>query len=701
MYNADKILLRRKHLVVLSQEELQKRTNRKDQLVASITYEAMKLGYAFSSEIVNVLTQSEEEIILKFHDFIIPALKEMSGADVEYRPMYPNFPRQVMEMDDVELFLNAIYHYLTGENPRYIAEARIRFRVDPSELDVLNLGTDEAIALLFKELVSSKTNLSDDDKADMISLAKSLTAWPLFLPEVIPLKENVALITKLLYEERQFTYIFQYLTTAADVLRFIVALSNGDISLAEPTKFSKMKRPLRRLIMDLLANCGNIVDDMARYQGEWIRIGEIIHPGEFGQQKYNVVRDAFKRLREDNLNTSFLGKVEAELKLFGPAHAAGLLQTRPGEFARQLHRLLRMSNVADQHTILRLFEDVAAQVSLPVLLQVHNHFRNNLNNDVRLFFPKGQTAHVYYTDNTLPPVNERIAARVVDICGKAMTEILESRPSLGKVYVDHRMSQYAVPTSQRSASSSKKPIARGSRIKFKDDSNFLRGFIWWTNTEDCRVDIDLSAVAYDENWEEISHCSYTNLGGRSSGLVHSGDITNGGPVNGKGAAEFLDIDVAAARKRGIRYITFQVHNYTGQEFNELPNCRFGWMERKDNMSGEIFEPSTVKTSIDLTTKAEIALPVIFDLETKEAIWCDIAAPRSEHHPNNLESNLNNTTAVYAAMVQNKKPNLGFLCYLNAMARGKIVNSPDEADIIFSPDEGVTPNDFSFIMGNLL
>ena len=39
----------------------------------------------------------------------------MIGDDVIYEPMYKNFPEEVMEASEIDLYLNAILHYLTWE----------------------------------------------------------------------------------------------------------------------------------------------------------------------------------------------------------------------------------------------------------------------------------------------------------------------------------------------------------------------------------------------------------------------------------------------------------------------------------------------------------------------------------------------------------------------------------------------------------
>ena len=55
----------------------------------------------------------QKKDIEQMYKDIMPKLKALVGADVEYNLMYPNFPEQVMEASDAELFVNAILHYLT------------------------------------------------------------------------------------------------------------------------------------------------------------------------------------------------------------------------------------------------------------------------------------------------------------------------------------------------------------------------------------------------------------------------------------------------------------------------------------------------------------------------------------------------------------------------------------------------------------
>lgn len=698
------ILLRRKHMVNVHGNPDYSQSENEKALAVSMLKNFQSLGFTFSHELWNEVSHLNREELENLYFGLLPELKALVGADVQYNPMYPNFPRQVMEASDAELFINAIIHYFTyGEIvPDYEKNERLPL-ISDNKMTVLTVGSYDDLMSVFTNLVGSKTSLSAQDKSDVEVIFTSCMNSSNYLPKEIPLKENVALIGKLLFEKspiKSSKVIEPYFKTATDVLRLVTALSDGDISLAEHTRYRKLNRSERRMVMDLLAHCGNLIEDLFRYRNEWLILGNIIHPFEFKAKKYTCVNEAFNILRNEKKPMMFNGAVFKLIQDGSVESAANLLRNRPGDFARQLDKLLRDSK--NQREILDYFSEVAKDVSAPVLLQVAAHFRSRYGNnrpEMRIFFPKGNLAKSMMIRNELPDLNYSVCKSVITICNCALIEQYSKRDKLGNVYISDEFRNYLVPFSQRSASKAVKTIVRGSRIPLNDSTKAVRGFIWWTNTNNSnndsywsydngRVDIDLSAVAYDENWRYLRHCSYTNLRSDDFRLYHSGDITNGGPVDGKGVAEFLDVDIDSVVKHGGKYIVFQVYSYTRQNFSDLPNCRFGWMERRDVDSGEIFEPSTVEMKMDLTAKSTVAIPVIFDCVNRQFIWCDMSGQlenNTRFAPNNLESNLEGVIRACYAIEHMVKPNMYDLVTLNALARGRIVTDRNEADIIFDND----------------
>ena len=701
MKEINEILLRRKSMVLLEtnpDRNAKDITNTEKALVLSAIKNFEALGFTVSKELLDVMLSYERKEFESLYKDLMPKLKALVGADVVYNPMYPNFPEQVLEASDAELFFNAIIHYFTFGQwmPEYEKEERLPL-FDVNKMTVLTVGTKTDLMDIFSNLVASKTSLSAQDKADVEEIIMTVADYGNYLPDEIPLKENVALIGKLIIEKapvKNASYIQKYFKTATDVLRLITALSDGDISLATNTKYRKLKRPERRMIMDLLAGCGNIVEDLFRYQYEWIRVGEIVHPGEYKESKYDSVNSAFKLLRADDKPLMFGGKVHAAITSGKMKEAATLLKDRPGEFARQLDKVLR--DATDKNYVVNCFKAVANDISTTVLLQVRQHFMTRNNGDkLRIFFPKGNVARAIIAENNLPVIDDKYCKSVVKICENALAENYKSKDFLGNVFIDEELKNYIVPFSQRSANSAAKTVVRGSKLPIKEDATAVRGFIWWTNIPgngwDGRVDIDLSAAFFDDNWNYVDHVSYTNLRSKNMQACHSGDITDGGSPTGNGVAEFLDINIEASANKA-RYVVYQIYSYTGQSFANMPNCRFGFMEREDVDSGEIFEPTTVSMKMDVTSPSKVSVPVIFDCKERKMIWCDMNIGIDEMRRNyggiNLESNLGGVKDVCKAIVNMNKPNVYDLVLLNAQARGILVSDRNQADIIFSNDSTV-------------
>ena len=178
---------------------------------------------------------------------------------------------------------------------------------------------------------------------------------------------------------------------------------------------------------------------------------------------------------------------------------------------------------------------------------------------------------------------------------------------------------------------------------------------------------------------------------------------DGGPYQAEGVSEFLDTDINSVIKYGGRYIIYQVYSYTRQKFSELGHAAFGFMERRDVNSGEIYEPALVKQKIDLTAQSCICVPVIFDCLTLQIIWCDVnlGAVHSHYGGNNVESNLAGVELASYAMVNMHKTNLYQLIYLHICARGIQCYDKAQADIVFDEEDGITPYDTDVIMAEYL
>lgn len=695
----DEILLRRKNKLVMPLNSCTLNSKRKDSMVAAILKNIEEYGYTLSADVINVIRYWTENEIKEFYSELIGYLKTYCGADKIYRCMYPNFPEQVYEIDDADLFINAFVHYISDGTiyPSYEKDKRFPL-IDRIKLTVLEMGSNEDVTNLFKNLYTAKTSLSQQDRADIAGMLKG---YPYLIyaiqPKDFQFKENAIYVAFLYWninknnmtENELFCQISKYIKTATDVLRFCVALSDGDISLAENTKFKKFSNKERRLIMNLLEKVSTsscFEEDVWKYCEQWKRIGEIIHPFNFAMYKYPKTFTIFNYIRNHKKPFFNSGRIEKAIERHNVKAAVLFLKDKPSEFARRLDKLLRISTKEYCEYIINNFKEVAEEVPTRVLYQVMGHFLERFNGmpQYRIFFPKGQLAKAKVIPNELDEIDSHYAWGIIETCQDAITKQYTSRSPMGKVYIDAEMRNYLLPFSQRNASSTKKIITRGSSFPVKAETAIIRPFIWWTNLENgTRIDVDLSMVAYDENWNYCTHISYTNLKHGTIGC-HSGDITNGGEYDGEGVSEFIDVNPAKALNSGIRYLVFEIYNYTCVPFSQMGNCRFGWMEREDANSGEIFEPKTVQMSFDLTADSSTMIPVIFDCKERKFIWCDICGSAKTYSGgNNLESNLVGNTLICYGITNMTKIDMYTAIRFNAEARGERVDNPEEADIIFS------------------
>jgi hypothetical protein len=597
--------------------------------------------------------------------------------------MYPNFPTQVMEMSEVKLYFNALVHYWSRGRLFPVTEAKERLPLlDAVNLQQIDLGTAAEFESLFEQIISSNTSLSEQDREDLRWFAEAYgSEIRRLMPDAIPQKENLAFLASLLmqYTADAGDILQRFFRTATDVLRLAVALSDGDISLGASSKFRTFSRTERRLLLSLLERLPDATEDMLRWKGRWVRLGEKLHPGEF-QKRYPKTAGAFRVLREDLPFTTFNRSVEKALAENNVVAAASKLSSRPGDFARRLDHLLRTTE-AHQNAVAAKFASAAPQVSTPVLLQVMHHFTvRNDRSGLRVFFPKGKLAKAQGISNTLPELPDLVCDGVSEVCAETLRARFQQQSPLGKVYVDEDLRNYPAPFAMRSSSKALRSLVRGSKIPLPADCSVLRFFIWWKNGAET-TDIDLSAAMFDAAFKYVDVLSYYNLKG--FGGVHSGDIVDAPD----GASEFIDVTLEKLTDAGVRYVAMTVNSYSRQPFVDLPECFAGWMARDKAISGQIYDPRTVQDRVDLTADTRIALPLVIDVKEKKIIWCDIALRNHPRWQNNVDANLSGIHLTMQSLIDLKKPSLYDLFVLHAAARGERVNSPEEADTVFSVEAG--------------
>ncbi len=709
MKSVNDIFLRRKNKVCLPYTPNMEQQIPDNYLVAMLKNIA-GLGYMFTERLIEQLKCLPVEFVENFYLETMTTLKEMKGVKT-YEPMYPNFPKQVAEAHEIELFLNAIIHYWTLARPAYEKDERLPL-FENTPVVAIGRGTEDEFLKIFKNVMSSNSSISATDRKDLAWLFENnLTFIAPWVPEVMPNKEVLAYTAGLVAKhdpKNKSGIMGRMFKTATDVLRLLTALSDGDVSLAENTKFRKFSRPERRMVMALLNQfpTQDRTENMQQYRERWLRVGEIVHPGEY-QAIYPSAFNSFVVLRSTAKVETFNSKLEAHVQNKNYPKAMELLTKRPGIFARRLDEMFR-TFPDNLELTLEHFGSIAHKVSTPVLVQLISHMKGRANTpDLRVFMPKGSVSKVQIHDNKFPNLPPGLTAQVLFTCEDALRKKFANLSEMGNVYLDRSLGDFTIPFGQRSASEALRVIPKGSRTALVDKDT-IRMFIWWKDQPTSRVDIDLSSISYGSDWQDLGHISYTRLRDGKANFYHSGDLTRApGP---EGACEFIDIDIPDGLKAGIRYVLMNVYSYTHQPFNEV-ECLAGWMSRDSVNSGEIFDPKTVEHRFTLSASTKTAVPVLFDLIERKAIWLDLAlTPRLRMGGNNVESNKTNLIRMAKATVERSYYNLGELFTQHVRARnGIFVDKPEDADIVltsgdYTPTKEqrvVTPFDTEVILAEFL
>ena len=603
-------------------------------LVMTVQAEFMNLGYMLNEEAYQALRYADAADIKDLSNEVIPFLLDLMGGSRNYKPIYPGFPQQVMEMSDYQLWANQIIGYWSGGS--FTAEEYPEIKGKAFEFvnyKMIGLGTEDTFSKIFTSLLSAGQSITP---ADMKVVEWFLKNYPtLVFPSVIPFKENLCTVLGYFVKNNiSIDKIVAKLTTT-DVLRTIVYLSGGDISLPavpqktirtsrwssnkipnperQSFKFKKFKRPERKIILGLLEKSNLDIREMKLKKERWIRVGEILHPGQYSQNFPNTFK-AFHKLRNEKV-VSWYGEVE---KAFNQSFDVGLhkLSERPGEFLRRLDYLVRnmQKSVSTINKILKVLGIVGEKSSNKVLFEVYEHFENRRNPvKNRSIMIKGARKRTKLPD--LPAINSEI----VDLIQTSIWDIFKTKLSklepMGTCWIDEQLKNIPLPTNMRSLNDTLVPIIRGQRIPLASEKKVIRSFIHWFDERGTR-DIDLHGFLLSD---KIS-MSFGYNGIRVSEIgCYSGDV-----LWRQGAcAEYVDIDVDTALKHGYQYYLMVAHNFEQGKLSDIKECVVGVMEREYPEANSHWLPTSLVNTMKVEGASNMCLVFAYDLSTREYIHLDL------------------------------------------------------------------------------
>lgn len=574
---------------------------------------------------------------------------------IEVSPMYPNFPKQVLEMDELEFRTNQVIHYLTTYGLESLLDIEITKGYLPATLEIDERFADKQVAKLktldylseseidtkvIKDLIGRKERLGEKE----LEIAKAVIYRTDQTVEEIPFKENIGTLfgeplLKGNLEERQ---------EALRILANIVKHPGDVLDLVEQlvvlNKYKHFKTSLKRGLVDLIEKFPNDVIEENLASNRWsnrfrgkkgkarcinrnIALIDYLSYNRFSKNDdaKNIVVD----LKNGNL-ISWNQKLEAAYANKDYDTVLKMLAQRPGVYFRQINRLIKLG--VNRAPITVDMRELAGTLKTQSIVSALNNFTGSEETD-QVFF-----------DTLYANLNFK------------NIESLRNK----KVYIDEQdvmFSKSKLEITDKFAEGGY--ISNGMAIKIPEDAKYLRFFTYWNDKR--RIDIDLHGASMTRDGIR-SHVGWHSRH-KDGVLVHSGDITH------SDATEYIDMDIYGALKEDINRVQFNINSYTCVPFANIDTVFTGLMALSEmGQQVDLFDPKNVLFRHDLECKHMSIDYGMVDLENK-VIY--VGGKPSDYH---------NDTNVFD--IPNHK--LTIETYLNMLLLSQgatLTNNPEEADVV--------------------
>lgn len=238
-------------------------------------------------------------------------------------------------------------------------------------------------------------------------------------------------------------------------------------------------------------------------------------------------------------------------------------------------------------------------------------------------------------------------------------------PSLGKIYINPNFYRTMIPTNTSASGQGLDVPPTGSRIAIRGTA--IRTFVRWKDIHD--VDADFSAIKVDK----FGNCTFGNYMyfGNYHEKPFGNDALFSGDDRSANGCEYVDIELEGMKKQGYRYIVFAFHGFAGK-FN---NCEVvcGYQD-KTNLATKAWDPKNIEFQFRVRGDSSVCQAFAIDLETKEIIVL-----------NQMDDSISrvvdkNTFKSVARYLNDSALDLSMGRILEH--RGEVVDTPEEADIVF-------------------
>lgn len=719
-----------------------------ESLVKAVTLnENLKvLGWTLKPEdVVAVAGMSDEEM-----DTLYSQIKSMT-REVKAKPMYPDFPRQVMKMDEAQLRFHQMVHYFSTYGIESIFGVEVKRGwlpdvqdTEKTEEDVTLLGAKTIELIPEKEkyttpmlrILSKKERMSDGERTIVAEAARSVSTE--FLSSLhVPFKENMESLFMVLAENPDRKAACQNLRAicqhSGDALRFMEKYLNKNgfhLKTSEKKMFS-------RLLESFSAK--DLRENLAQPESKKTRYMEVIRHLDYGKYAKNKktlgIVKSYRELKSWHKRAwDMIDRFRYTKDRQAFQEAIDFIAQRPGEMLRMLATLNRCNPDGErgEKAITDVLVKNAGKLSVQSILGVINTapgastlaYTRKKAEQLAVKSHKAEVAAFCYSGK-----KSQAASRMA----KKYEQEAKQAAVLEEVLLSQRECEFETIREQATAALSAKlqsietPI-RGKKVflreepfdlsstiadpahksmgsgyipdftavKIPDNVRIVRAFVYWNDKS--RADLDLHGVIKDSEGRTL------NIGWNSEykNRFENGDAVFSGDITHSDAAEYVDIDFKNDPSgigtmvyvgMNVDFYSWDGGSYMESGFSDLDECFVGLMAvSKTNENVKIYDPKNCFFTKSLDNVHDKGYQFGFiDVKNRTLYF--------------IGKGIDHGQAMNPVMPEIRIPEKGELSvrdYLQMMAKAQgaeFVESEEEADIVLTMAKPENDKEISLIDNN--
>lgn len=614
-----------------------------------------------------------EDIVRLAHYDSAAALQTVreTYTDIKAKPMYPDFPNQVMNMDEAVYRFHQMVHYFTTYGVEMFTGAEVskgwlpempetaKTIVDDRlvDLKMLHLVDEKEAYRVVESIVAKKERWTLPEKNLIVSSLEKLNSTE------VPFKENITTVAEKVWDnsEKLKLVLKKFCQHPGDVLdttHNIIEKQRKEYGI------SRLKTSQKRAIVSVLESypAYSFAENLALKRERNLHLlNQLSYTGKYGMSKSSSHENAVKQLRNKELRT-WNSKLEEKIRN-KETDALDFFAERPGLMLRSAGHLLRNGYNKDDILDKLIDKDFKFQT----LVDLTSKFSRSKEGVNSLSFNSNRSEkeieEIYKISRTL--LNEAMQKLDTPLANK-------------KVYIEKGQYNFENSNIETNGKSNEGGYIRsGLAFNIPEESKNIRFFCYWNHPS--RVDVDLHAFALDKNEDEI-HIGW-NSDFNKNGIASSGDITH------SDAAEYIDINIEKAKETGIKHIVAEIHSYTGIPFKEIEEIFTGIMpvkKLKENV--KLYNNQSLLFRHDLMDNKDLMNYSIINIENG---YIKLLGEDYQDYR-------------FKASVP-EFPTYTLQTYVDDLIKAQnaiIVESPEEADVVLRLDKAQNDKEISLLDANL-